>query len=91
MHTGFGLGLRPNYCFGKTITETLRHILRATEGLVEGVKDASYSNKIVVQEVGASATRLAAGAATNADGALAWVQENGTTIGTYNSAAEQFH
>ena len=60
----------------------------STEGLVEGVKEASYSNKIVVQEIGASATRLAAGAATNADGALAWVQENGTTMGTYNSTAD---
>jgi flagellar hook protein FlgE len=44
----------------------------STEGLVEGVKEAAYSNKIVVQEVGASAARLAAGAATAADGALAW-------------------
>ena len=59
----------------------------STEGLVEGVKDASYSNKIVVQEIGASATRLAAGAATNNEGALAWVQENGTTMGTYNTRA----
>ena len=59
----------------------------STEGLVEGVKDASYSNKIVVQEIGASATRLAAGVNTNNEGALAWVQENGTTKGTYNTRA----
>ena len=31
-----------------------------TEGLVEGVNEAFYSNKIVVQEIGASARRTAA-------------------------------
>jgi flagellar hook protein FlgE len=35
-----------------------------TEGLVEGVNEAFYSNKIVVQEIGASARRTAAEATT---------------------------
>ena len=40
------------------------------------MKEAAYSNKIVVQEVGASANRLAAGAATAAVDALEWVGTN---------------
>ncbi|MDE0783911.1 MAG: flagellar hook-basal body complex protein, partial [Planktomarina sp.] len=44
-----------------------------TEGSVEGVKEAHYSNKVVVQEIGASAKRLAAHDSTdNTQTALAY-------------------
>ncbi|MDB9924548.1 flagellar hook-basal body complex protein, partial [Planktomarina sp.] len=57
----------------------------SSEGLVEGVKNAAYSNRIVVQEAGASATRAHAGATTNATGALVWSTAN--TSATYKTDA----
>ena len=39
----------------------------STEGLVEGVQEAHYSNKLVVREIGDSAKRTAAQANTNAN------------------------
>ena len=55
-----------------------------TEGLVEGVNEAFYSNKIVVQEIGASARRTAAqGTTSDAVTALAF----GTTLASHQDVS----
>lgn len=46
-------------------SEHIEAFLESTEGLVEGVQEAHYSNKLVVREIGDSAKRTAAQANTN--------------------------
>ena len=54
-------------------SDNIESYFESTEGLVEGVKEAFYTNKIVIQEIGNSARRVnvtAAAASTNANGSL---------------------
>ena len=54
-------------------SDNIEAYFESTEGLVEGVNDAFYTNKIVIQEIGSSALRVntgAAAASTNANGSL---------------------
>jgi len=54
-------------------SDNVEAYFEGTEGLVEGVKESFYTNKIVIQEIGNSALRVnvgAAAASTNANGSL---------------------
>jgi flagellar hook protein FlgE len=54
-------------------SDNIEAYFESTENLVEGVDEAFYTNKIVIQEIGNSALRVntgAAAASTNADGSL---------------------
>ena len=54
-------------------SDDIESYFESSEGLVEGVKDAFYTNRIVIQEIGNSARRVnvgAAAASTNANGSL---------------------
>ncbi|MAT00809.1 MAG: hypothetical protein CML41_04770, partial [Rhodobacteraceae bacterium] len=53
-----------------------------TEGLVEGVKSASYTNKIVIQEIGSSALRTAVHTTSANAGSFDIVKHNGGANGT---------
>jgi flagellar hook protein FlgE len=59
--------------------------LENTEGLVEGVKDVFYSNKLVVREIGDAAKRNSADEAASFAG---WASDGGFALGKYGLATQ---
>ena len=58
-------------------SDNIEAYFESTEGLVEGVDEAFYTSKLVIQETGASALRFAADTETNKANSLRVVETNG--------------